>query len=294
MFAMNMYLAHDSDNTTDPASSTPAGLSGVERIARAFRERNARGRLAFMPFVSAGDPDIETTGGLVKQLAAVGADLIEIGFPYSDPIADGPIIQASYTRALNGGLRVAHIFHALELLTRRNSHLPPLVGMVAYALVFRMGLKRFISQSATSGLSGLIIPDLPGDEAEEVAQVARSEGLALIPLVAPTTPISRLQRILQHASGFVYCISVAGTTGVRDALPHDLPHMLARLRPMTSLPLAVGFGIGHPDRVSQLRSLKLCDGAIVGSALVKCLAETRSIEAVAALGQQLAQAAHDE
>ncbi|MFP6768390.1 MAG: tryptophan synthase subunit alpha [Planctomycetaceae bacterium] len=237
------------------------------RITATFRGLAAEGRMAFMPFVTAGDPDLDTTLSVIGRLAAVGVDLIEVGFPYSDPIADGPVIQASYTRALEAGLTVEAIFARFGELDREAT--PPLVAMVSYAIVFRVGLEAFVARAAAAGFSGMIVPDLPGDEAADLGRVVGGAGLDLIPLIAPTTPESRVEAIVASASGFLYCIAVAGTTGVRDALPGALAGQLAGLRSRTDLPLAVGFGISRPEHLLALKGQ--ADGAIVGSALVRRL-----------------------
>jgi tryptophan synthase alpha chain len=230
--------------------------------------------MAFMPFITAGDPDLETTQKAVRTLADRGVDLIEIGFPYSDPIADGPVIQASYTRALQKRLHVADIFATIAELTSArigdsagSAALPPLVAMVAYSIVFRMGRDAFVRNARQAGFSGLIIPDLPADEAQEMAAGAEAAGLDLIQLIAPTTTPERTRRILELARGFIYCISVAGTTGVRDTLPAELASQLDWLKTQTRLPLAVGFGISRPEQVESLRGR--ADGVIVGSAIVR-------------------------
>lgn len=220
-----------------------------------------------MPFIAAGDPDLPVTELLIRELAAAGADLIEIGFPYSDPIADGPVIQASYTRALNAKVTVSGIFATVADVAKDIS--TPLVAMVSYAIIFRVGSEQFVKQAATAGFAGLIVPDLPGDEAEQFAALTRGAGLDLVQLVAPTTPGDRAERIVKNAAGFVYCIAVAGTTGVREALPDELQHMLRQLRSKTELPLAVGFGISRPDQIDGLRGL--AQGVIVGSAIVRYL-----------------------
>jgi len=240
-------------------------LSAPTRIASTFAELKSQGRMAFMPFVTAGDPDMPLTLRLIRELAGRGVDLIEVGFPYSDPIADGPVIQASYSRALEKGLRTSDIFSGIGSLA--GEEMPPLVAMVSYALVFRNGPESFVGRAAEAGFSGLIVPDLPGDEADELVALAKSHTLDLVQLIAPTTPPERAERILQAAGGFVYCISVAGTTGVRDQLPVELQDQLRWLRSKTDLPLAVGFGISRPEQVDTLRGL--ADGVIVGSAIVR-------------------------
>ena len=241
------------------------------RIAAAFATLKTQGHMAFMPFVTVGDPDVPTSMALIRELASRGVDLIEVGFPYSDPIADGPVIQASYTRALSRGLHVNEIFAGIQQLTSGlgGSIIPPLVAMVSYAIVFRMGATAFVARAKEAGFSGLIIPDLPADEAAEVASIIRGHGLDAIQLVAPTTTSEREDRIVGTASGFVYCISIAGTTGARDQLPVELSGQLKRLHGKTDLPVAVGFGVSKPEQVDTLRGL--ADGIIVGSAIVRHL-----------------------
>ena len=246
-------------------------LDSPTRISEKFDEIRLEGRMAFMPFITAGDPDLKATQLLIRELARRGVDLIEVGFPYSDPIADGPVIQASYTRALEKKIQVADIFRAIGELKPDSNPIPPLVAMVSYAIVFRIGPAEFVKQAAHSGFCGLIVPDLPADEAGEFAQIVRSHGLDLICLIAPTTSRERTARIIQAASGFLYCISIAGTTGVRDQLPPELHKQLTWLKTQTKLPLAVGFGISRPDQVDQLRGT--ADGVIVGSAFVRRVAE---------------------
>jgi tryptophan synthase alpha chain len=242
-------------------------LASSSRIDAVFARLKDQGRQAFIPFVTAGDPDLGWTARLVQELSSDGADLIEIGFPYSDPIADGPVIQASYTRALNKGVKIKDIFAEIGKVAASTS--TPIVAMVSYALIFRGGAEAFLKNAVNAGFAGLIVPDLPGDEAEPFAVLVRQYGLDLIQLVAPTTPPDRMERIVKNASGFVYCIAVAGTTGVREALPTELADMLRTLRTLTRLPLCVGFGISRPEQVRQLKGI--ADGVIVGSAIVRHL-----------------------
>ena len=237
------------------------------RIASTFGALKEANHLAFMPFITAGDPDMDATLSVIRELGSRGVDLIEVGFPYSDPIADGPVIQASYTRALDNGLQVNNIFEGVESL--RTDDLPPLVAMASYALLFRRGVEAFVKQAVESGFSGFIIPDLPADEAEDVGRIVRANGADLVQLVSPMTPKERATEILKTASGFVYCISVAGTTGVRDNLPPELTDQLNWLRTQTDVPLAVGFGIKGPEQVDALRDA--ADGVIVGSAIVRMM-----------------------
>ncbi|MFH5802879.1 tryptophan synthase subunit alpha [Alienimonas sp. DA493] len=236
-------------------------------ITAAFDNAKAENRLAFMPFVAAGDPDCGTTAEVLRTLADAGADLIELGVPFSDPIADGPVIQASYTRALGGGFKLSQFWAMLEGLD--TDSLPPLVGMVSVSIVQRVGTAAFCEKAKAVGLAGLIVPDVPGDEATGLAEAAGAAGLDLVQLVSPLTPAERVSKILAACSGFVYCLSVAGTTGERDQLPPELTAHLDRLRQQTDLPLAVGFGVSKPEHVQALRGH--ADGAIVGSALVRRL-----------------------
>jgi tryptophan synthase alpha chain len=238
------------------------------RIASTFSVLREAGHLAFMPFITAGDPDMAATLSVIRELGDRGVDLIEVGFPYSDPIADGPVIQASYTRALDKGLHVNDIFDGVRSLP--TEELPPLVAMASYALLFRRGVEEFVKQAVESGFAGFIIPDLPADEAGDVGKVVQSHGADLIQLISPMTPKDRATEILKAASGFVYCISVAGTTGVRDDLPPELTEQLNWLRAQTDVPLAVGFGIKGPEQVDILRDA--ADGVIVGSAIVRMMA----------------------
>ena len=268
----------------------------ASRISDVFDELQAQGRMAFMPFVTAGDPDLPCTQRIIQELQTAQVDLIEIGFPYSDPIADGPVIQASYTRALNAHVSVPQILAAISELD--TAALPPLVGMVSYAIVFRVGLERFLQDCKESGIAGLIIPDLPGAEADAVFRKVREAELDLIQLVAPTTPRSRVKQILECCSGFVYCIAVAGTTGERSEVAAALLDQLVWLKEETNLPLAVGFGISKPEHVAALQGLS--DGVIVGSAIVRHLqtladgasSEEELLSEIARFAQAMTAAAH--
>jgi tryptophan synthase alpha chain len=266
-----------------------------------FRRLRAERRRAFLPFITAGDPDLDTTALLLGELARQGASLIEVGFPYSDPIADGPVIQASYTRALERGVRVDDIFARV----RQVAAMPPLaengvplVGMISYALVHRRGPEAFLAQAQAAGFSGAIVPDLPVEEADELARRAAARDFKLIQLVTPTTPRDRAVRIAQLSTGFLYYVSVTGITGERDGLPDELLGQLAWLRTQTDLPLCVGFGISKPQQVRLLRDV--ADGVIVGSALVRCLehVDNRSVEdlvrEIGALSRTLAEALNPE
>jgi tryptophan synthase alpha chain len=272
-------------------------VTDTSRITQTFQKLKSAGHMAFMPFVASGDPDLATTQELIRLLAEAGADLIEVGFPYSDPIADGPVIQASYTRALEKGLKIDQIFASIRQVTSSNSDLPPLVAMVAFAIIFRIGPEKFLQTAVQAGFSGLIVPDLPGDEADEFAALVRDSPLDLVQLVAPTTPDERIAKILNTASGFLYCISVAGTTGARDELPPELNEQLRDLRQRTDLPLAVGFGVSKPEQVDFLRDV--ADGVIVGSAIVRHLeqitdetSKASTLDAISQLAKNMVEATH--
>jgi tryptophan synthase alpha chain len=223
-----------------------------------------------MPFITAGDPDLGFTRDLLPAAATAGADLFEIGIPFSDPIADGPVIQASYTRALRARLKLADVFTTLHAVTARSDWATPVVAMASYSLVYRKGPGDFIAAALAAGVSGVVVPDLPVEEAEDLATMARARDFKLILLVTPTTAPHRAEKIVRACSGFVYVVSVVGITGARAVLPTDLREQLARLRTMTNLPLCVGFGVSTPDHVRELK--QIADGVIVGSAVVKALA----------------------
>ncbi len=234
-------------------------------ITAAIAARRSQGQTAFMPFLTAGDPDLETTKTVINLLADAGADLIELGFPYSDPIADGPVIQASYQRALESKVKVHDILVMVKSLDQ--SKVPPIVGMVSYAIIFRYGSEKFLSECQSSHFSGLIVPDLPAEEAEDFAALTKTHGLDLIQLLAPTTTWERTQQIVKHSSGFVYCIAVAGTTGERRDVAGELIEQLKKVKTTTDTPLCVGFGISQPEHINPLRNI--ADGVIVGSAIVR-------------------------
>jgi tryptophan synthase alpha chain len=254
-------------------------MNPIDELFRSLRSKN---RKAFIPFLTAGDPDLETTAALVAELARRGAGPIEIGFPYSDPIADGSVIQASYTRALNRGLRIEDIFHSIQELASTT----PLVGMVSYSLVHHRGPEKFVTDARTAGFSGAIVPDLPVEEADDLTRLAAAHDFKLIHLVTPTTPRERAVRIARASTGFLYVVSVTGITGERAQIPVELIEQLRWLRTQTDLPLCVGFGISRPEHVRMLRDH--VDGIIVGSAIVRRLEQSRPQSAlVQEIGEQV-------
>lgn len=239
----------------------------MNAIDALFQKLRTQGRKAFIPFVTAGDPNLDTSARLVAELAGAGASLIEIGFPYSDPIADGSVIQASYTRALANQFRLDDIFAMVRGLKVST----PLACMLSYSLVHRRGSERFLADAQQAGFSGAIVPDLPIDEADALVEQAARRDFKLIQLVTPTTPRDRAARIARASTGFLYCVSVVGITGTRRELPPELLDHLRWLRTQTSVPLCVGFGVSTPAHVQRLR--EAADGVIVGSALVRRLEE---------------------
>jgi tryptophan synthase alpha chain len=239
--------------------------AAARSIADSFAPLRARGRIALMPFIPAGYPDLATTAAALPAMAEAGADLIEVGFPFSDPIADGPTIQESYTVALSKKLRIGDVFDAVA--AARGSVPVPLVSMVSYSIVFRYGVDRFVAAAKRAGIDGLILPDLPPPEAQALCQRVQDAGLDTILLVAPTTTPKRREEIARLSSGFIYYLSVSGITGERDRLPQDLAQNVRQLKGMTDKPVCVGFGISRASHVRELQGV--ADGAIVGSAYVK-------------------------
>ncbi len=262
----------------------------MNAIDAQFQKLRSQRQRAFIPFVTAGDPNLDATTRVVHELADKGAHLIEIGFPYSDPIADGPVIQASYTRALAHRLHLGDIFTWLGRLKVG----VPLVGMVSYSIVHKRGPEQFVQAAREAGLSGLIVPDLPVEESEALVQRTAARELKLIQLVTPTTPRERAVQIARSSTGFLYCVSVTGITGERDRLPPELLDQLTWLRRQTELPLCAGFGISKPEHVRMLR--EAVDGVIVGSAIVRPLEAAASqpldevVRRIGQLTQSLVQA----
>ena len=265
----------------------------MNRIDTLFARLKRENRRALMPFLTAGDPDLDTTRELIKEVVARGASLIEVGLPYSDPIADGPVIAASYTRALSKGVRQASIL-AMSRSLRDEGAIgeTPLVAMGSYSIFHRQGVESFLTSLAAAGFDGLIVPDLPVEESDGLAKVAAGLDLKLIQLITPTTPRDRALKIAQSTTGFIYYVSVAGITGERKALPPELAENVAWLRTQTDLPVCIGFGIGSAEQVKALAPS--ADGLIVGSALVRRLADAEGkprAEVVAEVGRFIAELA---
>ncbi|MEM9253082.1 MAG: tryptophan synthase subunit alpha [Planctomycetota bacterium] len=237
----------------------------MNRIEQRFAEMRGRGGKGLMPFVTAGDPSLSTTARVLEAVDAAGAVVAEVGIPFSDPIADGPVIQASMTRALEKGITLQDTFDMVRGL--RGKVGLGLVAMVSYSLVFRYGPRKFAQDAAEAGFDGLIVPDLPSEEAEAMVGIARSAGLTMSLLVSPQTSAERAAEIARLCSGFVYVLSRAGVTGERSDVPADLADRLAMLRGVSDLPMAVGFGVSTAEQAAMVG--KVADAVIVGSALVK-------------------------
>ena len=219
-----------------------------------------------MPFVMAGDPDLDTTAKILLRLQEEGADIIELGIPYSDPLADGPVIQAAAGRALLKGVTPSKVFEMLSGLKRKLS-IPIILFTYSNPLLNR-GMEKFCDEASEAGVSGLVVPDLPLEEAEVLSPLATSRGLDLVLLVAPTTPKIRQERISRSSKGFTYLVSVTGVTGERVKINNAVSSLVKNLKKISSVPVAVGFGISGPDQILKVREWG-ADGAIVGSALVR-------------------------
>ncbi|QDU71270.1 tryptophan synthase subunit alpha [Mucisphaera calidilacus] len=243
----------------------------MNRILGIFEQHKSNGSRALMPFITAGDPDIECLPELIRVAEQNGASLCEIGVPFSDPIADGPVIQESMTHALDQGLRLEQVFEAIAAVRPETSL--GIVAMVSFSIVHRYGLRDFINKAADSGFDGFIFPDLPLEAAQPVQQAAREAGTTLSLLIAPTTPLDRAAEIARASSGFAYIVSRAGITGEQDQLPPGLEERLQRLREHTEIPLAVGFGVSKPAHVKAITDH--AEGVIVGSALVRRISDLR-------------------
>jgi tryptophan synthase alpha chain len=240
-------------------------MSSIDQLFSSLRREK---RKALMPFVTAGDPDLQFTADVLKEVISRGCHLCEVGIPYSDPIADGPVIQGSYTRALEHKIKLGDILKILGDVAPKVK--APLVTMVSYAIVYRHGLEQYVDEVRERGLAGLIVPDLPVEESAQLAAICTRGDVSLIQLVTPTTPRERAVRIANTSTGFLYYVSVAGITGERTKLPPDLVDNVGWLRTQTDLPICIGFGISQPEHVKLLAPV--ADGLIVGSAIVRRIA----------------------
>jgi len=241
----------------------------VSRIAPAFAALRARVEVALVPFFTAGDPDLATTRDLVRAAVAEGADAIELGIPFSDPMADGPVLQRSAARALAAGTTLPRVLELVAELRREMAQ--PIVLFGYYNPLFRYGVERIARDAAAAGADGFLCVDLPPEEAGDLRTAARAVALDVIALLAPTTPPARVRTIARAASGFLYFVSVLGTTGARAELPAELPDLVRRARAITDLPLGVGFGVSRPEQAAWIAGF--ADAVIVGSALARLVEE---------------------
>ena len=259
-------------------------LTGVERIEALFAQTHDEGRAAFMPYHAMGYPSRAATLEVMQALGESGADLFEIGIPHSDPLADGPTIQTATYEALMQGTSVKDCL-AMTTDLRAAGMTQPFCAMTYFNPLMAYGIQCFVDDAVAAGIDGLIVPDLPPEEADELESACRAAGLATIYLLAPTSTEGRIRLVAQHATGFIYLVSVTGITGARTELPPDLAEFVARVRRATRLPLAVGFGIATGAQAAAVA--RIADGVIVGSALVKA-SGGEGIDAVRALGSELA------
>lgn len=237
----------------------------MSRLAATFRGLARNGRKALITFVTAGDPDLATTGRLIPLLAKAGADVIELGVPFSDPMADGPTIQLSSERALAAGTTLGAILDTVRE-ARRTTHVP-IILMGYFNPIFRYGAERFAADAAAAGVDGVLLVDLPPEEGGEFRAQARRHGLDLIYLLSPTSDAGRIDRVAREGSGFIYYVSVTGVTGARGELPADLFAAVRQVRERVRLPVAVGFGIADPEQAGRVA--EVADGVVVGSAIVR-------------------------
>ena len=249
---------------------THAAVTNASPIQQRFAQLHDQGRCALMPFLMAGDPELAVTRSSLLALEAAGADLIELGIPYSDPLADGPVIQAAASRALAAATTPGRV---LEMLRSLQGELTIPVILFTYSNpLLNRGMEAFCREAAAAGAAGLVVPDLPLEEAETLSVIAAGHGLDLVLLVAPTTPPERMARIAASSRGFTYLVSVTGVTGVRTTIQSRVADLVRQLKALGPTPVAVGFGISGPEQARQVRDWG-ADGAIVGSALVKVMAE---------------------
>lgn len=262
-----------------------AVVSGAERVAEAFAAARGEGRAALMPYMMAGYPDFDASLGIADAYIESGADLIELGIPFSDPLADGPMVHTAATAALAAGTTLER---ALDLCSRISGQVPVMLMVYANMVLAGGGGGPFARRAAQAGAAGVIIPDLPLGEGDEARAAFCEQGLAVAPLIAPTTDPERRAAICEAAQGFVYVVSDVGTTGERDELPLGLAELVGLTKADSSVPVAVGFGIGTPEQAAQVGTV--ADGVIIGSRLVRAVADAESAEAAATAVRDFLQA----
>lgn len=242
---------------------------GINRIENKFELLKVKSEKALIAYISAGDPDLETTEKLIYAMENSGVDIIELGIPYSDPLADGPVIQQASLRALSAGTSLEKIFDLVKRV-RVNSQVP-LIFMTYYNPILQYGLEGFVAKAKEVGVDGFIIPDLPVEESFPLQNQCNNNNIVLIPLVAPTTPEARIPQVVKNGRGFIYCVSIAGVTGARESVGSDVPGFMNRVKKATNVPTAIGFGISNPEQAKYMANFS--DGVIVGSALIKIIAD---------------------
>ncbi|GIP20097.1 tryptophan synthase subunit alpha [Paenibacillus sp. J22TS3] len=239
-------------------------------IDQKFADLKKTGQTALIPFLTVGDPDLDTTVELIVQVEAAGADILELGVPYSDPLADGPVIQRASERALASSVTIGTCLDVAQKARARGVRMP-FVLFTYFNPVLQVGLETFFKKLGENGISGIIIPDLPIEESSEVAKLAQEAGIHLVPLVAPTSN-ERISRILANARGFIYCVSSLGVTGERSSFHEGVEQFIEQVKSQSSLPVAIGFGISSREQVERFSAI--CDGVVVGSAIVRKIEET--------------------
>jgi len=254
----------------------------LSRVDEKFYELKNNKKIALMPFIMAGDPNIEKTSEILLKLQENGADLIELGIPYSDPLADGPIIQLSASRALKSGTTPKKVIKLLESL-KGKLNIPVILFTYLNPLLC-FGFEHFCELASNAGVSGLIIPDLPLEEAYKFSKIVSNYSMDLILLVAPTTPFERMKQISNHTKGFTYLVSVTGVTGERNKMENRVENLIAKLKDVNSNPIAVGFGISTPEHVNKVREWG-ADGVIIGSAFVKRISRSSEKDVVDHVGE---------
>ena len=246
----------------------------MNKIENTFKKLKQTGRKALIPYLMAGDPSLDATKQFVSELEEAGADIIELGVPFSDPLADGPVIQRAHERALQKGISLKKVI-ALVKEIRQSSHIP-LILMTYYNPVFKFGVETFIKEAADSGVDGVIIPDLIPDEAHDFISVARKHKIDTIFLLAPTSTLERIKRVVKVSTGFIYYVSITGITGAKLAIGDPMKDTLKLIKSNTNKPVAVGFGISNPEEAAEIS--KLAEGVIIGSAIVRLIAEGKDIK----------------
>jgi tryptophan synthase alpha chain len=256
-------------------------------VSAKFAHLRANGKAALIPFITAGDPDLETTAKAIAKLDQNGADLIELGIPYSDPLADGPVIQAAATRALAKGTTLDRVLELVQSISPSLNS--PLILFTYYNPILNQGIERFLKRIYQAGARGLVVPDLPLEESERLLLAAAEVGIEVILLVAPTSPLARMEAIAAKSQGFIYLVSSTGVTGMRSQLARNVQSMIERLRSVTDKPIGVGFGISQPEQAKQVIEWN-ADAVIVGSAMVKRLAEEGGLKEITDLCSSLKRA----